>query len=156
MSRQARDWAWALDRVTPTQKFVILALAERADESGICWPSLRRLSAMTLLARSTVVLALGALEAGGLITRERGGSGRSTIYRICVPGGEGGTPPSRAPAPGPRHAPVYAPAVRAPDRASPPDGPHRPAGGRTLARQVDTNRHKNRHITVSEPSYNRQ
>jgi hypothetical protein len=39
MSRAARDWVWALS-VTPVQKLVIMALAERADDEGHCFPSL--------------------------------------------------------------------------------------------------------------------
>ena len=38
MSRGARDWAWALP-VTPAQKLVITALAER---SGLCQSRLER------------------------------------------------------------------------------------------------------------------
>ena len=81
MSRVARDWAWAL-RVTPPQKLVILALAERADDSGACWPSLAHLTEMTGLVRSTVAVALTGLEEARLISRARGGAGRSTRYRL--------------------------------------------------------------------------
>ncbi len=81
MSRVARDWAWAL-RVTPPQKLVILALAERADDSGACWPSLAHLTEMTGLVRSTVAVALTGLEEARLISRDRGGAGRSTRYRL--------------------------------------------------------------------------
>ena len=67
MSRFARDWAWAL-QVTPPQKLVILALAERADDGGTCWPSLTHLTEMTGLVRSTVALALIGLEDAHLIS----------------------------------------------------------------------------------------
>ena len=83
MSRAARDWAWAL-RVTPPQKLVILALAERADDSGTCWPSLTRLSEMTRLVRSTIAVALTGLEEARLIARDRGRAGRSTRYRLLT------------------------------------------------------------------------
>jgi DNA-binding MarR family transcriptional regulator len=89
MSRQARDWVWTLATVTPPQKFVLLALAERADESGICWPSLSRLSAMTLLARSTVVLALNELEAAGS-SRASAAAAAARPATVCtLPAGEG-------------------------------------------------------------------
>jgi DNA-binding MarR family transcriptional regulator len=71
MSRFARDWAWTLP-VPPPQKLVILALAERADDSGTCWPSLTHLTEMTGLVRSTVALALIGLEDAHLIVRDRG------------------------------------------------------------------------------------
>ena len=79
----ARDWAWAL-RVTPPQKLVILALAERADDSGACWPSLTYLTDMTGLVRSTIAVALTGLEEARLIARDRGGAGRSTRYRLLM------------------------------------------------------------------------
>ena len=85
MSRFARDWAWTLP-VPPPQKLVILALAERADDSGTCWPSLTHLTEMTGLVRSTVALALIGLEDAHLVVRDRGGSGKSTRYRLLIEG----------------------------------------------------------------------
>ena len=85
MSRCARDWAWAL-QVAPPQKLVILALAERADDGGTCWPSLTHLTEMTGLVRSTVALALIGLEDAHRIVRDRGGSGKSTRYRLLIEG----------------------------------------------------------------------
>ena len=77
MSRGARDWAWALP-VTPVQKLVITALAERADAKGHCFPSLVHLTRLTGLARSTVAVALQDLDAARWIVRVRGGGRRST------------------------------------------------------------------------------
>lgn len=48
---------------------VYLALAQHCDAAGTCWPSLRRLSEATGLARSTVVTALAWLVEAGMITR---------------------------------------------------------------------------------------
>ncbi len=84
MSRVARDWAWALRVITPTQKFVMLALAERADDSGACWPSLTHLTEMTGLVRSTVALALRGVAEAGLIVREPGRGRQSTRYRLLA------------------------------------------------------------------------
>ena len=83
MSRAARDWAWTLS-VTPVQKLVITALAERADDEGRCFPSLAHLTRMTGLARSTVVVALQELEAARRIVRVRGGGRKSTWYRLFI------------------------------------------------------------------------
>ena len=79
----ARDWAWALP-VTPAQKLVITALAERADDAGNCFPSLAHLTGMTGLARSTVAFTLQQLEAEHRIVRLRGGGRRSTLYRLLI------------------------------------------------------------------------
>lgn len=79
----ARDWAWSLP-VTPAQKLVITALAERADDEGHCFPSLAHLTRMTGLARSTVAVALQELEAARRIVRARGGGRKSTRYRLRI------------------------------------------------------------------------
>jgi DNA-binding transcriptional regulator YhcF (GntR family) len=63
VSRAARDRPWTLP-VTPAQKLVITALAERTDDEGHCFPSLTHLTRMTGLARSTIAVALQELEAG--------------------------------------------------------------------------------------------
>lgn len=64
--------AWAFKRQTgsPTLKAVLVALANYADEDGLCWPSQRRLSEDTELSLRAVRDALSALERAKLITRE--------------------------------------------------------------------------------------
>jgi DNA-binding MarR family transcriptional regulator len=122
MSRRARDWAWALP-VAPPQKIVILALAERADDGGACCPSLSELTDMTGLARSTVAVALNALEAAELIARERGGATRSTEYRLMMePSGTIERAPERRPeaVPSPERRPGEHHPLR-PDAAACPD-----------------------------------
>jgi len=39
MSTEASSWAWR-QRLTATQKLVLLALADHADHEGICWPGM--------------------------------------------------------------------------------------------------------------------
>jgi len=174
MSRAARDWAWAL-RVTPPQKLVILALAERADDSGVCWPSLTHLTEMTGLVRSTIAVALTGLEEGRLIVRDRGGSGRSTRYRLLTnaagvasrgsgvgfgtsrvergdtPGIDHGSPADGPPA-SPGDGLVRESVVRETDRGSPTNGPDSPSDGPAIVRETDPNRQLNRQRTESEPS----
>jgi len=156
MSRAARDWAWAL-RVTPPQKLVILALVERADDSGTCWPSLTHLSEMTGLVRSTIAVALTRLEEARLIARDRGRAGRSTRYRLLT-GSAGGEPGGSDAGFGtPRVGPGSTPGinrgspedglVRETDRGSPTNGPGSPAGGSDVVREMDPNRQLNRHGT---------
>ena len=68
---------------SPSQKSVLIALASISDDSGWCWPELSELVAYTCLSRSTVIKALGDLEASSFIEGMRT-PGRATQYRIRV------------------------------------------------------------------------
>jgi DNA-binding transcriptional ArsR family regulator len=81
MTIEAMSWAFKLQMGDSTEKFVLLALADHADEHGRCWPSLKRLSLFTSCAESTVRRALRRLEAQGLLTSEER-RGTSRTYRI--------------------------------------------------------------------------
>lgn len=54
----------------PTQKFVLLILAEYADEAWSCYPGQSRIAANTGFSERTVRNALAELEAAGLIARK--------------------------------------------------------------------------------------
>lgn len=74
-------WAWRQDGVRSSDKFVLLSLADRADETHRCYPSVQRLSADTLLDRKTVLVALARLESAGLLRSEKR-CGRGTFYSL--------------------------------------------------------------------------
>ena len=83
MSLAATQWAWGIRGRSPAQKLVLLALADRADGGGLCWPSISRLITDTGLCRRSIQLAIGALEAAGLILADRlGGRHRASVYRL--------------------------------------------------------------------------
>ena len=70
MSFQAM--AWAVGQKLPSKdKFVLVMMANYADEDGKCWPSLNRLADDTSMSRSTVQLAIKGLEAAGILRIER-------------------------------------------------------------------------------------
>ena len=70
MSFQAM--AWAVGQKLPSKdKFVLVMMANYADEDGKCWPSLNRLADDTSMSRSTVQLAIKGLEAAGMLRIER-------------------------------------------------------------------------------------
>lgn len=71
MSYSAMAWARPLKTGSPTAKAVLLAVANYADEEGICWPSQDQLSEDTELSRHTIMRALDHLEDLGLLSRER-------------------------------------------------------------------------------------
>ncbi len=64
-----------------SQKFVFVSLANRANDKGICFPSIRRISLDTALNRKTVIASIKRLIEFGYIfdTGERSGSTRQVI-----------------------------------------------------------------------------
>lgn len=73
MSIDATRWAWKQD-LPPTRKLVLLSLADRADESHRCYPSIARLASDTGLYRETIMEAIASMEESGLlyVTRRNG------------------------------------------------------------------------------------
>lgn len=70
-------------------RLVALALADRVNDTGLAWPKLGTLAAMTGLSARNVSRHLAALEDAGWITRETrtGDTGRQTsnLYRFVGP-----------------------------------------------------------------------
>lgn len=74
---------WPLE-MDSTPKFVLLSLADQANDSGECWPSVANLAKRTGLSERTVQYAIKQLVADGRITiSER--AGRSTIFTVQTP-----------------------------------------------------------------------
>lgn len=71
MSLRALDWALTRKLDDSTCKFVLVAVANYADQKGVCWPSLGRLARDTSFDRSTIVRALRRLEEMGYLRVER-------------------------------------------------------------------------------------
>ena len=82
MSFQAM--AWALKQPAKTnEKFLLIVIANYADERGHAWPSVERLSVDTGMARATIQRALRKLEKSGFISchkRVRGQLQTSNLY----------------------------------------------------------------------------
>jgi hypothetical protein len=70
MSLDATRWAWK-QSVSPSQKLVLLSLADRAGESHECHPSIARLEADTGLYRETIMEAISDLEKLQIISVSR-------------------------------------------------------------------------------------
>ena len=87
MSVQAIDWALRLVQgITPTQKLILICLANHAGPDGRCWPAQETLSEYSGLARQTINRTLSDLESLGFIksSRRKDESGRdlSKMYRL--------------------------------------------------------------------------
>ncbi len=83
MSLDATRWAWQ-QKVTATQKLVLLSLADRADENHNCYPSTARLCDDTGLYRETIFEAIKQLEQLKLlsVTRQLGKGNKFTLLGV--------------------------------------------------------------------------
>lgn len=80
MSLDATRWAWQ-QAVRSTEKLVLLSLADRADETHCCYPSISRLVLDTGLNRKTIMIAIKALSGSRRIEVIKR-NGASTVYRL--------------------------------------------------------------------------
>ena len=69
MSLEAITWAFR-QPLTPSEKLVLLTLADYADDEDKCWPKQETLATRTGLTRQTIALKMKALEERKLITRQ--------------------------------------------------------------------------------------
>lgn len=85
MSVRAITWAYTQE-LSCGAKFVLVTLADYADENRSCWPSVAKLSAKTGQADRTIRYHLEALEKSGHITRvrERRPDGTYAQYRFIL------------------------------------------------------------------------
>lgn len=147
MSTRIMSICWPL-QMSPSQKAVLISLADQANDEGHCWPSLKTMSERTCLSERAVRNAIRWLEQSGYL-KSCGRSGTSNYYILTPAAGAGvdghGTPaPDAGPAANaPRHE---MPDPPAPD-AAPPGTRCRPP-----RHQVPPNRNR----TVIEPSVNRE
>lgn len=72
MSIEASNWAWTqVSGIKPNTLLVLLALADRADAKGDCFPGVTDLQTRTKLSRHRVLDAILQLEAAGAIRVDR-------------------------------------------------------------------------------------
>jgi DNA-binding MarR family transcriptional regulator len=73
--------AWAAVVGDHTDKLVLLALADNANDAGECYPSLTNIASRCEMHRATAVRSIQALEAAGHISRQVR-TGRNTVYVV--------------------------------------------------------------------------
>lgn len=93
MSLEAVDWALRLVKnVTPTQKLILICLADQAGPNGTCWSSQSTVSEYSGLSRETINRNLSDLEKRGLIRfihrRDEGGGEIAKTYVLDLRKGE--------------------------------------------------------------------
>ncbi len=81
MSTQIMAQCWPI-KISPTQKSVLISLADNADDNGECWPSQTTIADRTCLSERAVRDAIKGLESLGYVVADRT-NGRHTRYFIC-------------------------------------------------------------------------
>lgn len=84
MCNAVMRWAAELRVGNSTEKNLLLALADYANDVGKCWPSLASLMERTEFARNTVMNGLKGLLAKGLIADSGGRVGRTGGVRVWL------------------------------------------------------------------------
>lgn len=88
MSVEAISWSLAQNAPSPTAKFVLVLLANLADDDGKCWPGIDYITDRTQFNRATIIRAIAALEDCGLLAkviRPGEGDGRkSNLYQLAT------------------------------------------------------------------------
>ena len=85
------NWAWH-QALKPVPKLVLMALADAADDQGICWPSVATLASKVGVSTRTVRRVMQELIIGKLLAAEQryrsDGSCSSNRYRLSLAGGD--------------------------------------------------------------------
>ena len=89
MSLQAMDWALRkVQGISPTQKLILICLANHAGPDGTCWPSQNTLSEYSGLSRESISRNLSDLERKGVIRslprRDDAGRDLSKTYFLNI------------------------------------------------------------------------
>lgn len=161
MSTLVMSRCWDL-QMPPTQKSVLISLADNANDHGACWPSIPTICRRTCFSERAVQNAIKWLEGAGLLTADRT-NGRHTSYTVTP---AAYSPPQEihprtkctgegdAPAQAMHHTPVA-------DAGAPPQEMHQPPHQVPSNRQEPSvepsgNRHKSRkraNVRVALPDW---
>ena len=82
MSRAATDWAWSVNVKPATLKLILLSMADRADETHCCYPSIQRIVKDTSLNEKTVQNGINRLIKTGLVSDTGGRKGPTKRVRV--------------------------------------------------------------------------
>ena len=89
------NWAWQ-QKLSPTPKLILMALADAANDFGVCWPSVSTVATKCCVSVRTVRRVIQKLVERGLLLSEqryrKDGSCSSNRYRLQLEGGDNLTP----------------------------------------------------------------
>lgn len=84
MSIKLMTAVWERQDLSSTHKLVLLALADWANDEGLCWPSINRLADKTSMTGRGVQKTIRALEQMGFVRREEE-TGKGNRYWVSIP-----------------------------------------------------------------------
>ena len=84
MSIKLMTAVWERQDLSPTQKLVLLALADWANDEGLCWPSINRLVVKTGMADRSVQRLIRQIEELGFVEKEEI-VGKGNRYWVKIP-----------------------------------------------------------------------
>ena len=82
MSIRLMNTAWGMQLQTG-RKFVLVALADQANDLGECFPSIATIARRCSMSQRAVQQHISGLEKDGFILRDIR-AGRSTVYRLVI------------------------------------------------------------------------
>lgn len=82
MSIKFLNHCWHLPHISPTQKLVLISLADQANDAGVCWPAVANIQSRTNLSRRAVQYAINALCEKGYLVIHRRGNNNSNWYDL--------------------------------------------------------------------------
>lgn len=84
MSTIIMSACWEIEGLSPAQKLVLMALANIANDEGVCIPRMKALSARACLSVRATQEALAVLEKAQLVHRDFRPN-NSTVYTVTTP-----------------------------------------------------------------------
>lgn len=73
---------WQMQGMNGTEKAVLIALADKADDSGLCWPSIATLAEMTCFSDRAVQKCIHSLAAKNVLSVQKSPGGKSNKYLL--------------------------------------------------------------------------
>lgn len=88
MSNLILSKAFQADGLSSTQKFVLVSLADQANDNGVCWPSISLIQKRTCLSRTAVKDAVKSLLSAGILTvhyrKSENKVNKTSVYRVNI------------------------------------------------------------------------
>ena len=83
MSIKWMNQVWQMPTLKGSRRLLLLALADNANDAGVCWPSVATLAKKCNVSERTIHKFLAEMEPVYLVRSSR--SGRSTVYQLLTP-----------------------------------------------------------------------